>query len=152
VKGKVAENHLLCRAAKRYVGIVEDWLKERETLFFETAAAGREGVNLQEAFEVIRWYQYFIAAKVIRAVRGKVEDDEEEHDEFPKDSDGSAKIALIAIDRSIAAWAVIHHYVTDGAKGVIDAITFLDSLKQAIEKTFPNARSFIRPGFDSMPK
>jgi hypothetical protein len=151
-KDKAAENHLLCRAAKRYVGIVDDWFKERETLFFETAAAAREGVNLDETLDVIRWYQYFISAKINRAVRGKVEDDEEEHDEFPKDSDGSAKIALIAIDRSIAAWAVIRHYVTDGAKGVIDAIAFLDSLRQAVEKTFPNARSFIRPGFDSTAK
>lgn len=148
-KDKAAENHLLCRAAKRYVGIADDWLKERETLFFETAAAARDGVDLEEALEVIRWYQYFIAAKVIRAVRGKVEDDEERADEFPKDSDGSAKIALIAIDRSIAAWAVIRHYVADGAKGVVDAIAFLDSLRQAVEKTFPNARSFVRPGFDS---
>jgi len=148
-KDKAAENHLLCRAAKRYVGIVEDWL-ERETLFFETAAAARHGVNLEEAFEVIRWYQYFISAKIIRAVRGKVEHDEEGDDEFPRDSDGSAKIALIAIDHSIAAWAVIRHYVTDGATGVIDAIAFLDSLRQAIEKTFPNARSFIRPGFDDI--
>ena len=151
-KDKAAENHLLSRAAKRYVGIVEDWLKEKETLFFETAAAAREGVNLEEALEVIRWYQYFIAAKVIRAVRGKVEDDEERDDEFPRDSDGSAKIALVAIDRSIAAWAVIRNYVNDGAKGVIDAIAFLDSLRQALEKAFPNARSFIRPGFDSMTK
>jgi hypothetical protein len=151
-KHMAAENHLLSRAAKRYIGIVEDWLKERETLFFETAAAAREGVNLEEAFEVIRWYQYFISAKIIRAVRGKVEDDEEADDEFPRDSDGSAKIALISIDRSIAAWAVIRHYVTDGAKGVIDAIAFLDSLRQAVEKTFPNARSFIRPGFDNMTK
>jgi hypothetical protein len=151
-KDKAAENHLLSRAAKRYVGIVEDWLKEKETLFFETAAAAREGVNLEEAFEVIRWYQYFISAKIIRAVRGKVGDDEERDDEFPKDSDGSGKIALIAIDRSIAAWAVIRHYVADGAKGVIDAIAFLDSLRQAVEKAFPNARSFVRPGFDSMTK
>jgi hypothetical protein len=151
-KDVAAENHLLFRAAKRYIEIVEDWVKERETLFFETAAAAREGVNLEEAFEVIRWYQYFISAKIFRALRGKVEDDEERDDEFPRDSDGSAKIALIAIDRSIAAWAVIRHYVTDGEKGVIDAIAFLDSLRQAVEKTFPNARSFIRPGFDSMGK
>jgi len=151
-KDKAAENHLLSRAAKRYVGIVEDWLKEKETLFFETAAAAREGVNLEEALEVIRWYQYFIAAKVIRAVRGKVEDDEERDDEFPRDSDGSAKIALVAIDRSIAAWAVIRHYITGGAEGVMDIIAFLDSLRQALEKAFPNARSFIRPGFDSMTK
>ena len=147
-KDKAAENHLLSRAAKRYVGIVEDWLKERETLFFETAAAAREGVNLEEAIEVIRWYQYFISAKVMRAVRGNIEEKEERFDELASDSDGSAKIALIAIDRSIAAWAVIQHYMTDCGQEVIDIIAFLDGLRQAVEETFPKARSFIRPGFD----
>jgi len=149
-KDATVKNHLLCRAAKRYGGWVEDWFKERETLFFEMAAAAREGVSLEEAIEVIRWYQYFVCAKVMRAVRGKVEEEEEECDEFPSDSDGSAKIALIAIDRSIAAWAVIQHYITDGDKEVIDLIAFLDGLREAMEETFPNARSFIRPGFDEI--
>jgi hypothetical protein len=85
----------------------------------------------------------------MRAVRGNIEEEGERLDEFARDSDGSAKIALIAIDRSIAAWAVIQHYVTDGDKEVIDMIAFLDGLRQAIEETFPNARSFIRPGFDA---
>jgi hypothetical protein len=147
-KDVAAENHLLCRAAKRYSEWVEDWFRGRETLFFETAAAAREGVRLEEAFEVIRWYQYFICAKVMRAVRGKIEEEEERCDEFASDSDGSAKIALIAMDRSIAAWAVIRHYITDGAKEVIDVIAFLDGLRQAEEKAFSSARSFIRPGFD----
>ncbi len=145
-----AENHLLCRAAKRYSGRVEDWFRERETLFFEMAAAAREGVSLEEAIEVIRWYQYFICAKVMRAVRGNIEEKEERFDEFPSDSDGSAKIALIAIDRAIAAWAVIQHYIADGDKEVIDVIAFLDGLRQAVEETFPKARSFIRPGFDEI--
>ena len=147
-KDVAAENHLLCRAAKRYSEWVEDWFRGRETLFFETAAATREGVSLEEAFEVIRWYRYFICAKVMRAVRGKIEEEEERCDEFASDSDGSAKIALIAMDRSIAAWAVIRHYITDGAKEVIDVIAFLDGLRQAVEKAFSSARSFIRPGFD----
>ena len=147
-KRMASENHLLSRAAKEYSQRVEDWFKEKETLFFETAAAAREGVSLDEAVEVIRWYQYFICAKVIRAVHGKREEEEEEWDEFPSDSDGSAKIALIAIDRSIGAWAVIQHYLEDGEKEVINLISFLDSLRQAMEKTFPKARSFIRPGFD----
>jgi len=151
-KNKAAENHLLSRAAKRYFEIVDDWFKERETLFFETVAAARERVSLDETLEVIRWYQYFISAKIVRAVRGKVEDDEERDDEFPRDSDGSAKIALIAIDRSIAAWAVIRHYIIGGAEGVMDIIAFLDGLRQAVEKAFPKARSFMRPGFDSMAK
>jgi hypothetical protein len=149
-KDVAAENHLLYRVAKRYSRSAEDWFERRETLFFEVAAAAREGVRIEEAIEVIRWYQYFIGAKVMRAVRGNIEEKEERCDEFPSDSDGSAKIALIAIDRSIAAWAVIQHYMTDGDKEVIDMMAFLDGLRQALEETFPNARSFIRPGFDEI--
>jgi hypothetical protein len=149
-KDALVKNHVLSRAAKRYSGWVENWFKERETLFFEMAAAAREGVSLDEAIEVIRWYQYFICAKVMRAIHGKGEDEEEGSDEFPSDSDGSVKIALIAIDRSMGAWAVIQHYVTGEDKEVVDLISFLDALKEALEKTFPKARSFIRPGFDEI--
>ncbi len=147
-KHEAAKNHLLCRAAKRYSEMVEDWLTGRETLFFETATAAREGVDLDEALEVIQWYQYFISAKIMRAVRGKVEEEEEGDDEFQSDSDGSAKIALIAMDRSIGAWAVIRHYDTHCDGRVLDIIAFLDRLRQGVEKAFPSARSFIRPGFD----
>jgi hypothetical protein len=147
---EAAEKHVICRAAKSYSKMVEDWFKEREGLFFETAAIDSKGVELEEAFEVIRWYQYFIAAKIMRAIRGKMEEEEEEErcDEFASDSDGSAKIALIAIDRSIGAWAVIPHYNHLYAESVLEIISFLDRLRQAVEETFPNARSFIRPGFD----
>jgi len=107
-------------------------------------------VSLEEGIAVIRWYQYFICAKVLRAVRGKIEEEEERCNEFTSDSDGSAKIALIAVDRSIAAWAVIQRYITDGDKEVIDVITFLNSLRQVVEETFPKARSFIRPGLDEI--
>jgi hypothetical protein len=148
-RNEAAENHLLYRAARKYAEMVKEWADEEETLFFETAAAAREGVDLDEAVEVIRWYQYFIAAKIMRAVRGKVDEEEERDDEFPSDSDGSAKIALIAMDRSIAAWAMIRHYDTDDAEAVVDRIAFLDGLRQAVEKTFPKARSFVRPGFES---
>ncbi len=147
-KDVAAQNHLLCRVAKRYSRSAEEWFERKETLFFEAAAAEKEGVSIEEAIEVIRWYQYFIGAKVMRAVRGSIEEKEERCDEFPSDSDGSAKAALIAIDRSIAAWAVIQHYRTDGGQELIDLIAFLDGLRQAVEETFPKARSFIRPGFD----
>jgi hypothetical protein len=149
-KAEAVENHVLCRVARKYSELVEDRFREEETLFFEAVAAAREGVNLEEALAVIRWYQYFICAKVMRALRGKIEEDEEECDEFPSDSDGSAKIALIAMDRSIAAWAVLRNYTSDSDERVLDIIGFLDSMRQGMEKTFPNARSFIRPGFDRM--
>ena len=144
---EAAESHVICRASRSYSKMVQDWFSEKERLFIDTSALSNEELNLEEAIEVIRWYQYFIAAKVIRAVRGKIEEDERD-DEFPSDSDGSAKIALIAIDRSIAALAVIRHYITEDADGEMDIIAFLDGLGQAVEKTFPDARSFVRPGFD----
>jgi len=147
---EAAENHVICRAAKSYNKIVEDWFKEREMFSFGFAAVVNEGVDLEEAFEVIRWYQYFIAAKVIRAIRGKMEEEEERCDEFASDADGSAKIALIGIDRSIGAWAVIPRYNRLYTESVFEIISLLDLLRQAVEETFPRARSFIRPGFDSI--
>ena len=145
---EAAKKHVVSRAAKSYGKMVGDCFKEREGLFFETADGAPEGVDFEEALEVIQWYQYFIAAKVMRAIRGKKEEDEEEGDEFPSDSDGSAKIALIAIDRSIGAWAVISHYDHRYAEEALRMISLLDPLRQAIEQTFPRARPFLRPGFD----
>jgi hypothetical protein len=127
--------------------MVEAWVKRREGLLFETASVGGGGVDIDEAFEVIRWYEYFIAAKVARAIRGRMEE-EERDDELASDSDGSAKIALVAMDRSIGAWAMILHCNSFYAEGVLEIISFLDRLRQAVEETFPSARSFVRPGFD----
>lgn len=146
---QAAENHVICRAAKGYIQIVEDWFRERSGFPFGTVAVANGSVDLEEAFEVIRWYQYFIAAKVIRAIRGKTEEEGEGGAEFPSDSDGSAKIALIAIDRSIGAWAVIPRYNCLLRESVFEIISLLGLVRQAVEETFPMARSFIRPGFDS---
>jgi hypothetical protein len=146
---EAAENHVICRAAKSYMDIVQDWFKKMEELPFGIVTVAGQGVDLEEAFEVIRWYQYFIAAKVVRAIRGKKEEEEEGDDEFPSDADGSAKIALIAIERSIGAWAVIPRYNRLHTESVFEMIHLLDLLRQAVEEAFPRARAFIRPGFDS---
>ncbi len=147
---EAVEKHVICRGAKGYSRMAEDWFKERERFFFGKAAFAEEGVGAEEALEVIRWYQYFIAAKIARAIGGRIEEEEERDEEFPSDADGSAKIALIAIDRSIGAWGVISRYFKLYAESVFEIISFLDLLRQAIEETFPQARSFIRPGFDDL--
>ena len=149
VNDEAAENHVICRAAQSYIDIVKDWFKKIEETPFGIVTVAGQGVDLEEAFEVIRWYQYFIAAKVMRAIRGKKEEEEERDDEFPSDADGSAKIALIAIDRSIGAWAVIPRYSRLHSESVLEIISLLNLLRQTVEETFPGARSFIRPGFDS---
>ena len=71
-----------------------------------------------------------------------------EQKKYPKDSDGSAKIALIAMDRSISAWAGLREALGDEADGILDLLASLTKLRSAAEGVFPKARAFVRPGFD----
>jgi hypothetical protein len=143
-KKDAARTHVVSRAAESYAKMVDDWFKGKEDLFFFAMAAVPDvDVKIEEAVEVIRWYQFFIAAKVMRAIRGSME----ERGTY-SDSDGSAKVALIGIDRSIAAWGVIPRHNRFYREEVFEIIAFLDLLKQAVEETFPGAKLFIRPGLD----
>src|SRR5437899_4135191 len=125
-----AKEHALSVSARHYAKMVQEWFKEEfaveENVYDDItgkANSVEEDINVSDAIEVIRWYQFFIAAKTYRALMG-LEDigdedvsdididpfsDDDIDDEdvlLPRaachDSDGSAKIALIAIDRSLS--------------------------------------------------
>ncbi len=69
--------------------------------------------------------------------------------DLPRDSDGSAKIALIAIDRSLAAWARLReHFAAEHGDTILALLVQLERLRRAAETKFPDAREFRRPGFD----
>lgn len=106
------------------------------------------GAEIRDAIEVVQWYLYFIDAKLSRAVAGRVDDAIEGDDGFPSDADGSAKAALIAIDRSMAAWARLREHLDGEADGMLDLLVQLERLRRAAEREFPRARAFKRPGFD----
>ena len=144
-KRQLVDNHPLTRAGKKYANAASDWFRE-----FDQAIEVSD--QLEDAREVIQWYQYQIAVKTIRALSGRKEELEEdpEHAEFPKDSDGSAKVALIGIDRSIAAWRMMQLSLPERGESIVPLILQLDRLRQRLEKSFPEARDFIRPGFDEM--
>lgn len=102
-----------------------------------------------EMLQIISWYHFFIAAKINRALYAEDEFEEEEDDDVLRnDSDGSIKIALIAIDRSIAAWKVLLR--EEAGSEIESLIELLETLRQMCEEKFPNARDFLRPGFDEI--
>ena len=138
-KRQLVDNHPLVRSGKKYANAASDWFRE----FDQSAVEQSE----QDAREVIQWYQYQIAVKTIRALSGRREDLEEDPG-IPKDSDGSAKVALIGIDRSIAAWRLMQLSLPERADSVVPLILQLERLRQSLEKNFPEARDFVRPGFD----
>lgn len=140
-KRQLVDNHPLTKAGKKYANTASDWFREFDQML--------EVSDLEDAREVIQWYQYQIAVKTMRALSGRKEELEDpEISEFPKDSDGSAKVALIGIDRSIAAWRMMQMSLPDRTDSIVPLILQLERLRQRLEKGFPQARAFIRPGFD----
>ena len=152
---QLVDNHPLARAGKKYANAASDWFREFDQNIVlsdqrATDAEREQAEQFEDAREVIQWYQYQIAVKTMRALSGRKEELEEgsEITDFPKDSDGSAKVALIGIDRSIAAWRMMQLSSPERVESIVPLILQLEGLRRRVEKSFPQARDFIRPGFD----
>ena len=157
-KRRQADSHALARAGKKYANAASDWFREFDQIveisdLTATDAEIEEAERLVDAREIIHWYQYQIAVKTIRALSSSMEErefEELEDDQFPRDSDGSAKVALLGIDRSIAGWRLMQLSVPDRSESIVPLILQLETLRYRTEKHFPNARGFVRPGFDEV--
>lgn len=161
-----ARQHPCSVAAMEYIGIVDTWFETRTDLFRNKAVTVARQVvvdlpgsdpesevnALKENVDAIRWYQHFFYPKIMRALGSAEHERERGHDdEFPRDSAGSAKIALIAMDRSIDAWTHLRDALLDDADSILDILAHLERLRRTAESKFPNARAFVRPGFDEVP-
>jgi hypothetical protein len=134
----VPEHSAIDARAEEYSRRARNWLKQHEPL--TDAAPG-------EPRSVVSWFHMLIHVKAMRALRGLAEDDPADRN-WPADHDGSAKVALIGIDRSQTAWLDL---VDRGLASPEEAASFVEDLswlRDALERTFPNAREFVRPGFD----
>lgn len=108
-----------------------------------------QGILFGDSIEVIQWYLHFIPVKFSRALHGKLEDDGwEEANGFQKDSDGSAKVALIAAERSLLAWTQLAALLPEFADSMLPMLGNLQKITRLGELEFPDARQFVRAGFD----
>jgi len=148
-----ARNHPLAKAGEKYALDVNEWF-ERDAHQVETFSdeAGSDETlaeeNANDMTAVIRWYQFFIAAKLIRGLLSRLDEDEYLAADDPRDSEGSVKAALIAIDRSLAAWKLMIESHPESREAIHKLLMDLEKLRLLAEKEFPQARDFIRPGFD----
>lgn len=141
------------QTAEAYAWRLRDFMKQHHALFGNddetaiTAEPGSAAAMLKDALEVIRWHQFFIMIKLNRAFHSLVEEKEEPQD-WPRDSEGTAKVALIGADRCMAAWAVVREQLPEHENAALDFMHRLERLRKKVEAEFPRARSFVRPGFD----
>lgn len=159
---EAARDHVCVRAAEKYSRMVKEWFDSKNDVFDQKEDDLRlqvrldlpgtdpfaEATDLKDAVEVIRWYQYQIHVKLVRADEGLLEGTPEMLKDYPRDSDGSAKVALIGLDRSLAAWGAVRDHFPDQEDSVLDLLVELERLRRKTGEIFPGARSFVRPGFD----
>ena len=129
----------LSRASHDYAIAAHRWLD-----------AARDGKAVDaESLAVIQWDVYLIGAKINRALNGRDEDPKGRfwRSRVQNDWNGSAKVARISVDRSERAWRSIAAVSGDpGASALAD---LLASLRQRLDREFPRAMEFRRPGFDA---
>jgi hypothetical protein len=160
-----ARRNELSVLAQDYARMVESWFENElvaaeqldDFAQLQAKTAGIE-IDVQDAFEVIRWYQFFIPTKIFRAL---LPSDDEPSEVYPDnvedeinpaqtDANGSAKIALIAIERSLSAWRVIQSCVPAKQESIAPLMALLENVRCGLEAERPLARDFIRPGFDEV--
>lgn len=150
--------HLIVHIAENYADQVDKWF-QRDHYRLTTPPARphprllspadqKEKVGVQDAVEVIRWYQHQIHIKLCRALEGVNKEFNYPTEEIPSDADGSAKVALIGIDRSISAWGVLLKLFPEPETDIIQLVRVLENLRNRVASEFPQARDFVRPGFD----
>jgi hypothetical protein len=181
---ELARRDKISRDATDYATVVQRWFDEEfikeDQVHTDVTVADSDNfvVAAADAAEVIRFYQFFIAVKLMRALSGAIgvpeenfdddeflsfdfvssddEDDEElDYDEVITrssviDANGSTKTALIAIDRSLAAWRSLQISLPEKSETIRPMMIRLDALRRSIEERFPKARDFIRPGLDEL--
>jgi hypothetical protein len=148
---------------KQYIAEGRKWLDEKEHFEqlandyiqqFELGLKTEEDIRadmamVKDCVDVLQWYLHFIYVKFSRALSGRENGEtwQEEHG-FPKDSDGSAKIALIATRRSMDAWIKLYELLPGEQEPILSLLSLLQRIRKLGEKEFPEAATFVRPGFD----
>jgi hypothetical protein len=110
------------------------------------AQAKAEVGELDNCLQIVQWYLFQIQVKFMRAI--PMMPNEEDDEAFASDSNGSAKVALIAVDRCIMAWQKIMQLLPNEEDEILPLLALLQKIQVLGEKAFPNARKFMRPGLD----
>jgi hypothetical protein len=98
----------------------------------------------EPTLQLLARYHWLIPAKIYRALVSHYQ--AADVPELMADALGSAKIALIAIDRSVSEWRSLA--ARDDDARIEGLVELLQALRTGVELRFPDALAFRRPGLD----
>ncbi|MFH1119296.1 MAG: hypothetical protein V1775_05695 [Bacteroidota bacterium] len=146
---KPGKDNYLVRKSDEHSRWLFKWFGKNNKKIELTLARFKDSSNddyliLKDAIDVLKWYIHFIAVKFSRAVMTPVDNSREGR----SDNNGSAKIAIIAINRSIEALALLLRFLPETEDSLLEGLVRLERIKKRAIKDFPEALEFRRPGFD----
>ena len=157
--------HPMLREANAYAALVWAWFdteaselkahadelaQRAETDDLDTLASPSTMDRVLDALAIVQHDAYLISVKLHRALDGREElgkDGGPFDDPIQNDFNGSAKVALLSLDRSESAWRIIHRWHPGSGAGILLA-EHLVAVRTMAEREFPDARRFLRVGFD----
>jgi hypothetical protein len=156
-------SHNLILLSREYSVVTEQWLKtqpgmmqklesmkEDLTLGIESQERARAAMEtIKDSLAIIQWYCEFIHHKIYRALTGKLDSDEDEYDP-QQDFNGSAKIALIAIEKSKDAWIKLFELLPEQEDHFLSILGMIERLHRETLAEFQDCNAFVRPGFDEI--
>ncbi len=109
-------------------------------------------IKVFDDFEVFSWFHAFIGAKLKRALYGFNDLEREDNDELKEvhayDMNGSAKIGIISVKRSIEALNNLHKNLPLFSTLIEEELVLLGRMLNLTEELFPGCMNFKRPGLD----
>lgn len=159
-KSEAARKHPLSKKAYDYSDKVMKWFKSNShlnvfknkylkniDLGIELDESDKAIRMIDEASNIIQWYQFQIHVKLASAINSYPHDPEFEN-EMENMHHSSAKIALIGVENSIKAWHSMMQYTENEEDFIIDTVLMLQNIKAQIHKKFPLLQKYKRPFFN----
>jgi hypothetical protein len=158
-----AVNNMVLKAGRLYEDKVDDFLDENAdaghivmeefqpgSLFkmAEKTLSDEQKQNANELIAIIMRYQLQLYLKLSRAYYSQGREAEESVSGEPLESDGTAKVCLLLIDRSMSAWHGLQRFFPHQTATIDDILFLLMRMKNRLLQDFPHAPAFFRPGFD----
>jgi hypothetical protein len=130
------------------------WLSENNKFFNEYSENimlinEEKALKIGDCLETISWYSSVIGAKVHRSMTKLDTEFGDDIDDISdiEDQKGSAKVALISIDKSMEAFVYILNNIGEQEDESLNFLARLSKIRRNILKVFPDPLYFIRPGF-----
>ena len=148
-----ARAHPLTQAAEEYAFAAYAWFEQngaelemriqRAQQSEELHADHLSAKSTEDAIEIIRWDQFRPVFTLVAIFGG-----EDRDGRLADTRNGKVKSILLGLDRSLLAWGRVQMFWPAQAHEIMHLAGLLAELRLWLERAFPAARDFVRPGFD----